>query len=48
MEPAAVVNVPPSIEYSPFSMLTGAAVLMPEMITVFDATDALRVASLFR
>jgi hypothetical protein len=36
--PGALVNAPPPIEYSPPVMEIGAAVLMPVMVTWFDAT----------
>ena len=42
--PAALVKVPPFIEYPPLAMLMGAAVLMPEMVIAADVTFAFNAA----
>src|SRR5689334_13728708 len=46
--PAALVNAPPAIEYSPFSMLIGVVVLMPVRVTLAEFTQVSRVASVLR
>ena len=38
MDPVAVVNEPPSIEYSPLMIETGTFASMPEIIISLDAT----------
>src|SRR5262245_38152570 len=45
MDPAADVNVPPSIEYSPPAIETGAYVLMPWMATLPEDTEVARSTS---
>jgi hypothetical protein len=44
-DPAALANAPPSIEYSPFSMLIGTAISMPATATASEVAHTPRVAS---